>query len=157
MEMTSSKRLSVLASLALTAVALLAPSAADAKHAPKARSFSGTVASVARDRRTFRIRRTSRASVLFRVGHGLKRGKGAHLARGQALDVRARRIKGRWVASRIARSAATEDEDTAGDDPGADEPDEDLSDDTGDDGADDLGDLLDPDDDLGDLLDPEEP
>jgi hypothetical protein len=155
--MSSAKRLSAL--VLCVALALLAPSAAQAKHTAKARSFTGTVASVTRDHHSFRIRRSSRASVLFRVGHGFKRGKGARLTTGQALDVRARRVKGHWVASRITRSAASQDEDTVGDDPSADEPDEDLGDDdTGDDDTgDDPGDLVDPGDDLGDLLDPDGP
>jgi hypothetical protein len=157
--MIALRRLSVLALPVLAALALLAPSAADAKRATKARSFSGTVASVSHDRRSFRIRRASHPSVLFHVGHGLRRGKGARLTRGQALDVRARRVKGRWVASRIARSTAADDQDTTEDDPAADDPgDEDLGDDTGDDdGADDPGDLVDPGGDLGDLLDSEDP
>jgi hypothetical protein len=158
--MTVPSRLSVLAPVALAVLALLVPSAAQAKHAPKARSFSGTVTSVARDHRSFRIRRTGHAGVLFRVGHGLKRGKGARLTKGQALDVRARRVKGHWVASRIARSpSSADDENTAGDDDTADDPGDDVGDDdTGDDDSgDDPGDLLDPGDDPGDLLDPDGP
>lgn len=158
--MIAPRRLSVLAPAALVVLALLAPSAAQARHAPKARSFTGTVTSVARDHRSFRIKRTSRGSVLFRVGRGLKRGKGARLTKGQALDIRARRVKGRWVASRIARSSSTaDDENTADDDDTADDPGDDVGDDdTGDDDTgDDPGDLVDPGDDLGDLLDPEDP
>jgi hypothetical protein len=155
--MFSANKLSALASVALLALALCAASAADARRAPKARSFSGTVASVAHDRRSFRISRTAHAGVLFRVGHGFKRSKGARLAKGQALDVRARRIKGHWVASRIAPSPASDDQgdDATADDGTADDPADDTSADDG--TLDDPGDLLDPGVDPGDVLDPADP
>jgi hypothetical protein len=152
--MLSLGRPAVAGALTILAVALMAavPGGAMAKsgHKAKAHTFTGTVAAVAKDRRSFRLRRSGKSALRIRVARSTKTGKGAHVRTGQSLGVRARRVHGAWVATRISRLTNSTATDPAS---GADDPDPDLGEDDQDIEDDlDLDDLdLDP----GDLLDPD--
>jgi hypothetical protein len=125
--MTTNKRWPGPVLLAVFAIALLAlaPGSSLAKTGKaKVRGFEGTVASVARDRHSFRIARRGHASVRIRVTRSTRRAHGARLRRGQAVRIKARRTRHGWVATKIARSIARgEDKSDAEDDPGVDEDD----------------------------------
>lgn len=122
--MTPSKTHLVPALCAVLALALLsmAPGALAKPHAAKVRSFHGTVGAVARDHHSFRLRRAGKVGVRIRVARSTKLAKGVRLKKGLSLNVRARRIRGGWVATKITRANPRGKDDAgAGDDPGADE------------------------------------
>ena len=89
---------------AFTAVALAAPVTAGAA----VREYEGTVVSVNRDNRTFRLHDTERGTVRIKVNRntrwervdglsGLRRGM-------SAIEATVRRSNGRWVALEVERS-----------------------------------------------------
>ncbi len=94
------------------ALALAAPAtataAADAPAAAAAREYEGTVVSVNRDRRTFRLRDSERGTVRIKVNRrtrferidglrGLRRGM-------SRIEAVVRRSNGRWIALEVERS-----------------------------------------------------
>ncbi len=129
--MTPPKRLFALALFAVLALAMMsmAPTAMAKPGAAKVRSLHGTVSAVARDHRSFRIRRAGKASVRIRTTRSTKRAKGVRLKKGQALRVRARHTRKGWIATKIVvvRAAPRGGDDTGdnetgtGDNPGADD------------------------------------
>jgi hypothetical protein len=116
------KRLAVLTLAALAAAPAAAPSAS---AQTTAREFEGTVVSVNRDARTFRLRdegRTVTIKVTRRTRY--ERLAGFRSIRVGANDIEAivRRSGGRWVASLVERSGRSSggggDDDSGGDDRG---------------------------------------
>jgi len=87
---------------AVAAVALAAPAAASAAE------FEGTVVSVNRDNRTFRLHDSERGTVRIKVTRSTRfeRIAGfAGLRKGMtAIEATVRRSNGRWVASEVERS-----------------------------------------------------
>jgi hypothetical protein len=122
--MIPSKRLFAPVLFAGLALALMsmAPSVLAKPGAAKVRSFHGTVSSVARDHRSFRIRRAGKASVRIRLVRSTKKAKGVRVKRGQALAVRARRTPKGLVATRIASLRTRGDDDAGSDDPSLHDP-----------------------------------
>ena len=97
------RRLSLIAT-----AAVLALPAGDAAAQGPVREFEGTVVSVARDTRTFRLRDTERGTVRIRVTRRTRYervGGLTGLRAGQRnIEVQARRSNGRWVAIEVERS-----------------------------------------------------
>jgi len=93
--------------LALALAAPAAPAAADT-GAAAAREYEGTVVSVNRDRRTFRLRDSERGTVRIRVTRRTRfeRIDGLRGLRAGMKNVEAvvRRSNGRWVALEVERS-----------------------------------------------------
>ena len=88
---------------------LVAPAAAFAVPASAAttRQFEGTVVSVNRDARTFRLNDSERGTKRIKVTSrtSFERVTFASLRRGQSnIEVTARRSNGRWVALQVERS-----------------------------------------------------
>jgi Domain of unknown function (DUF5666) len=131
----SKKRMSSL--LVGTAVAVLAAvpgtsSAATAGSSAALTNFHGTVSSVSTAEKTFKIKRANGTSLTFsvtastvfeRVGGGL-----SALRRGKAIEVKAKRVGGRWVARQVEPGG------TSGDDHGGHGNDDPPGDDHGSDG-----------------------
>jgi hypothetical protein len=96
-----------IAPLALV-VAGLAAAPAPAANAAAVREFEGTVVSVNRDNRTFRLRDTERGTVRIRVTRNtdFERIAGFRALRSGMSNVEAtvRRSNGRWVATEVERS-----------------------------------------------------
>jgi hypothetical protein len=96
--------------LALVVAGLTAAPAASAAPAGSAalREFEGTVVSVNRDKRTFRLRDTERGTVRIRVTRNTRFERIAGLAglrRGMTnIESVVRRTNGRWVAREVERS-----------------------------------------------------
>ena len=96
--------------LALVVAGLTAAPAASAAPAGSAalREFEGTVVSVNRDKRTFRLRDTERGTVRIRVTRNTRFERIAGLAglrRGMTnIESVVRRSNGRWVAREVERS-----------------------------------------------------
>ena len=86
----------------VAAVALAAPAAASAAQ------FEGTVVSVNRDNRTFRLHDSERGTVRIKVTSGTRferiAGFGALRAGMTRIEATVRRSNGRWVASSVERS-----------------------------------------------------
>jgi hypothetical protein len=79
-------------------------------------SFHGTVTSVSTANRTFRIRRGSGSSLTFRVTSATvyeRLSGGLSSLRGKAIEVKGRKVNGRWTARKVEP-----DTDRAGDDNG---------------------------------------
>jgi hypothetical protein len=108
----------LVALLAVTAVALV-PMGATAKSSSGLRSFHGKVTSVSTADKTFRIKRSNGTSLTFRVTSAtvFQRlgGRLSALREGRAVEVKARKADGRWVARKVQP-----DGDATGDDDGAD-------------------------------------
>ena len=100
--------------LALVVAGLTAAPAASAAPAGSAalREFEGTVVSVNRDKRTFRLRDTERGTVRIRVTRNTRFERIAGLAglrRGMTnIESVVRRSNGRWVAREVERSGGGE-------------------------------------------------
>ncbi len=95
--------------LTLTAVAAIAmTTAATATAAPTVRQYEGTVVSVDRDARTFRLRDSERGTITIRVIRvtRFERVAGfAGLRRGlTAIESTVRRSNGAWIARSVERS-----------------------------------------------------
>jgi len=93
---------------AVVVVGALAAGSAALPAQAAAREFEGTVVSVNRDARTFRLDDSERGTVRIRVRRGTRferiDGFGA-LRRGMTnIEVIARRSDGRWIASEVERS-----------------------------------------------------
>jgi hypothetical protein len=124
--MTKMRRTSMLVPIA-AAAALAAGMAPGAGAAPSATtsssssssgltSFHGTVTSVSTANRTFRIRRGSGSSLTFRVTSATvyeRLSGGLSSLRGKAIEVKGRKVNGRWTARKIEP-----DNDDSGDDNG---------------------------------------
>ena len=86
----------------VAAVALAAPAAASAAQ------FEGTVASVNRDNRTFRLHDTERGTVRIKVTSRTRferiAGFGSLRTGMTGIEATVRRSNGRWVASEVERS-----------------------------------------------------
>lgn len=96
-----------LAGLALTGAASTA-TAAPAASAAATRQFEGTVVSVNRDARTFRLRDSERGTVRIKVRTSTRferlSGFSALRAGQRRIEATVRRSNGRWVALSVARS-----------------------------------------------------
>jgi hypothetical protein len=83
-------------------------------------SFHGTVTSVSTANRTFRLKRSSGATLTFRVTSATvyERLGGLSSLRGKAVEVKGRRADGRWTARKVERDDDGANHD-AGDDHGS--------------------------------------
>jgi hypothetical protein len=128
-----SRSLMMVSIAATAAIAMGAPGAGASNSttasstASSVTSFHGTVTSVSKANKTFRLRRSTGATLTFRVTSTTKYERLAGLAslRGKAVEVKARRIDGRWTARKI------EPDDDSADDNGDDGPNHDAGDDHG--------------------------
>jgi hypothetical protein len=97
----------VVAGLAATAVALPAGASEPAATAAKGPHFEGTVVSVNRAARTFRLRDAERGTVRIKVTSSTSyqriAGFGALRAGMANIEAKVRRTDGRWVAWKIER------------------------------------------------------
>jgi Domain of unknown function (DUF5666) len=87
-----------------------------AKSSSGLTSFHGTVTSVSTANRTFRIRRSSGRSLTFRVTSATvyeRLSGGLSSLRGKRIEVKGKKVDGRWAARKIEP-----DDDDAGDDNG---------------------------------------
>ena len=93
----------VLAAVLLTAVALAAPAAASA-----ATHYEGTVVSVDRDSRTFRLHDAERGTIRLKVTRSTSferiAGFGSLRAGMKRVDATVRRSNGRWMAVHVERT-----------------------------------------------------
>ena len=111
---------------ALVAVAAMAviPTGATAKSSDGLTSFHGTVQSVSTANKTFRLKRTNGAIRTFRVTSStvVERvgGRLGALTRGEAIEVKARVVDGRWTARKIEADDDDRGDDRGGDDDGDD-------------------------------------
>lgn len=100
------KRISLLTTIAALGVAAAVPAQAPAQTA--LRHFEGTVVSVNRDARSFRLRDTERGTVTIRVTRSTRFqrvGGFAGLRAGMTrIESTVRRSDGRWVATSVERS-----------------------------------------------------
>ncbi|HEY1276860.1 MAG TPA: DUF5666 domain-containing protein [Thermoleophilaceae bacterium] len=117
-----------------SAVAAPAPQTA---AAAAVREFEGTVVSVNRDNKTFRLRDSERGTVRIKVTRStdFERLRGfSSLHRGlRRIEVDAKRVNGAWVAREVERSGGggRHDDDRAGDDHGGHGDDDPAGDDRG--------------------------
>jgi hypothetical protein len=84
-------------------------------------SFHGTVTSVSTANRTFRIRRGSGSSLTFRVTSATvyeRLSGGLSSLRGKAIEVKGRKVNGRWTARKIELDNDDRGDDRGGDDNG---------------------------------------
>jgi hypothetical protein len=91
--------------IALFAVAAMSAGASTASAA--VRSYEGTVVSVDRDNRTFRLRDSERGTITVKVTSSTRfeRISFSSLRSGQTnIEATVRRSDGRWVASKVERS-----------------------------------------------------
>jgi hypothetical protein len=91
--------------IALFAVAALSSGASTASAA--VRSYEGTVVSVDRDNRTFRLRDSERGTITIKVTSSTRfeRVSFSSLRSGQSnIEATVRRSNGRWIASKVERS-----------------------------------------------------
>lgn len=107
-----------LAAVAATTSVALLPASAPAKSDDGLSSFHGTVTSVSTANKTFRVKRANgttrtfrvtRTTVFQRVG-----GRLGALTRGEAIEVKARRVDGVWTVRKVEA-----DDDDSGDDNGS--------------------------------------
>jgi hypothetical protein len=128
--MTSKRTISTAVAAALAAAALTAvPGPATAKDAPGLTGFHGTVTSVSTTAKSFRIKRIGGTSLTFRVTSATTfqriSGGFSGLSKGKAIEVKAKKVDGRWIARKVEPG-------TAGDDHGDDDgPNHDAGDDHG--------------------------
>ena len=110
------KRIALIASV--TALVLAAPAAAQA-----ATHFEGTVVSVNRDNRTFRLHDSERGTIRIKVNRNTRfervSGLGGLSAGMKNIEATVRRSDGRWVALEVERSGGGGDH--GGDDDGGDD------------------------------------
>ena len=117
--------------LALVTAAVVAPAtaaAAPAGSAAAAREYEGTVVSVNRDHRTFRLRDSERGTIRIKVNRNTRfervSGLGGLSAGLQNIEATVKRSNGRWVALEVERSGGGGDhggDDDGGDDHGDDD------------------------------------
>jgi hypothetical protein len=108
--------------LAAAAVAAPASAAAAPAGAAAAREYEGTVVSVNRDNRTFRLRDSERGTIRIKVNRSTRyeriSGFGGLSAGLKNIEATVRRANGRWVALEVERSGGGGDH---GDDDGTDD------------------------------------
>jgi hypothetical protein len=97
-----------LATAAVTAAPAVAAPAAGSSSSALTREFEGTVVSVNRDNRTFRLRDSERGTVRVRVNRATRyeriSGLGGLSAGMTNIETTVRRSNGRWVALEVERS-----------------------------------------------------
>jgi hypothetical protein len=100
--------LKTLTAATLAGLALAGAATASDASAAQLREFEGTVVSVNRDARTFRLRDSERGTFRFKVTSRTRFERVAgfsSLRRGlRRIEVTARRSNGRWVATEVERS-----------------------------------------------------
>jgi hypothetical protein len=130
----------LVALLAVAVAAVLPVAGAGAKSGSDnngLRSFHGTVTSVSETAKTFQIRRAGGGTLTFRVTSTtvFQRlgGRLGALREGRAIEVKGKRVDGRWVARKVEPDAdRAGDDDNGGDRGGADDgADHDAGDDHG--------------------------
>jgi hypothetical protein len=135
--MTIKRTISTAVATAFTAAALAAvPGPAVAKSSDGLRSFHGTVTSVSKSAKTFRVKRTNGTSLTFRVTSAtvFERISGGFsgLSKGRAIEVKAKNVDGRWSARKIEPDTDGDDGDDRGRGRGSDDSsDDDAGDDHG--------------------------
>jgi hypothetical protein len=85
-------------------------------------NFHGTVSSVSTSARTLRINRTSGTTLTFRITSAteFERLSGlSSLTKGKSIEVKARKVNGRWTARKIEPLAGGTDDNGGGSDDGA--------------------------------------
>jgi hypothetical protein len=127
--MTIKRTISTAVAAAFAAAALTAaPGPAAAKSSAGLTSFHGTVTSVSKSANTFRVTRANGTSLTFRVTSVtlFQRISGGFsgLTKGRAIEVKAKKVDGRWSARKVEPG-------TAGEDDGDDGPNHDAGDDHG--------------------------
>jgi hypothetical protein len=116
--------LRTIVALVLVAAAVAAPASAAAAPAgaAAAREYEGTVVSVNRDNRTFRLRDSERGTIRIKVNRSTRyeriSGFGGLSAGLKNIEATVRRADGRWVALEVERSGGGGDH---GDDDGTDD------------------------------------
>jgi hypothetical protein len=130
---TKMRRTSMLAPVAAAAALAIAmaPGAGAAPSASSASSsstgltsFHGTVASVSTANRTFRIRRGSGSSLTFRVTSATvyeRLSGGLSALRGKAIEVKGRKVGGRWTARKVEPDTSAGDDNGGGSGGGSDD------------------------------------
>jgi hypothetical protein len=119
--MTIKRTISTAVAAAFTAAALTAaPGPAAAKSSPGLTSFHGTVTSVSKSAKTFRVKRANGTSLTFRVTSAtvFQRISGGFsgLAKGRAIEVKAKHVDGRWSARKVEPGTAGDDHGGGSDD-----------------------------------------
>jgi hypothetical protein len=130
--MTTKRTISTAVAAAFATVALAAvPGPATAKDSAGLTSFHGTVTSVSTTAKTFRITRAGGTSLTFRVTSATTfqriSGGFSGLAKGRAIEVKARKVDGRWTARKVEPGTAADDHGGGNDDG----PNHDIGDDHG--------------------------
>ncbi len=119
--MTSMRMISTAIAAAL-AIAALTAAPATAKSSAGLTSFHGTVTSVSKTAKTFRVKRANGTSLTFRVTSAtvFERISGGFsgLTKGRAVEVKAKKVDGRWSARKVERETAEDEDHDAGDDHG---------------------------------------
>ena len=114
--MSRTRMSSTLASAAaIAALALIpGPGTAAAKSSDGLTSFHGTVTTVSKANKTFRIKRASGTSLTFRVTSATSfqriSGGFSGLSRGRAIEVKAKKVDGRWSARKVEPGTAGDDD-----------------------------------------------
>ena len=104
--MTTKRMISTAVAAAFTVAALAAaPAPATAKSSAGLTNFHGTVTSVSKSAKTFRVKRANGTSLSFRVTsttvfERISRGFSG-LAKGRAIEVKAKKVDGRWSARKV--------------------------------------------------------
>jgi hypothetical protein len=134
--MTTNRTISTAVAAAFATVALAAvPGPATAKDSAGLTSFHGTVTSVSTSAKSFRIKRTNGTSLTFRVTSATTfqriSGRLSGLTTGKAIEVKAKKVDGRWTARKVEPGTAAGDDHGGGNDDG---PNHDAGDDHGSDG-----------------------
>jgi len=130
--MTIKRTISTTVAAAFAAAALTAaPGPATAKSSAGLTSFHGTVSSVSKSAKTFRLARANGTSLTFRVTSAtvFQRISFAGLSKGRSIEVKAKKVDGRWSARKVEPGTAGDDDNGGG---GNDDgPDHDAGDDHG--------------------------
>lgn len=122
--MMTTKRLTpaLLAGAIALLIAAVGASVSSAKSTPGLHSFHGTVSAVSAKNKALRIKRTGRSSVRFTVTSSTTYEHVSGLSslhRGDAVEVKARKVGGAWVARKV-EGPQKENENETGDDHGND-------------------------------------
>jgi hypothetical protein len=134
--MTIKRTISAAVATAFTAAALIAvPSSATAKSSAGLTNFHGTVTSVSKSAKTFRVKRANGTSLTFRVTSAtvFQRISGGFsgLTKGRAIEVKAKNVDGRWSARKVEPGTAGDDDSDAHGGGSDDGPNHDAGDDHG--------------------------
>jgi hypothetical protein len=119
--MTIKRTISTAVAAAFAAAALTAaPGPATAKSSAGLTSFHGTVTSVSKSAKSFRLKRANGTSLTFRVTSAtvFQRISGGFsgLAKGRAVEVKAKKVDGRWSARKVEPGTAGDDDGSGNDD-----------------------------------------